>query len=239
MCSNTRFLFDVPFIPIDQSVCRINVDKDRINKFITDKNKEISWIGPALLVIANEDFKDLLRKFQYVVNNHSINPLILSEINQIIQTINYNSDSNLINEAISVVSEYIDQQNQASRLIFETPSLNAHIIGSVDTITGFYTSIVECFEEIIFKKLDQNSKWSIFTTINHSTTIDSYQYFPDSIAKENQKRQELIAIFIEKQYFFKLKYCIPYLIHEIGHYLPPLADQSSRTSQSFYKRDYW
>ena len=122
--------------------------------------------------------------------------------------------------AIHLIAELLQEWVQATRMIYEAPIYNIQFINSSNKIYICYYTIVELIEQALIENFidleNGHLKPNYFTMIHHADKIKSHLLFPEARASK-----QLIPIRLTREFFFSPTTSIPYIIHEIGHYVSP------------------
>lgn len=199
---------------------------------------------------------DIVNYYQQVVHNGNVSPLLREELADILATLmkvilcDMGVDPSEVDDcfegkkkvedlqpkrvcerdsfelAIHMLSELLQNWIQSTRMVMEGPVYNIRYINASTKIYIAYYTLVETLERALDRDyIDKNQpKPNFFTVIHHANEIKSQFLFPKS-----RGNQWLIPIRLDKESFFSPVHSIPYLGHEIGHYIFP--DVQSRNIQ--------
>lgn len=221
LSSNIRWLF--PDIEPNQSSHQVNLPGNQEIKLakhplIDERMSDFKKV----LTTDNEkkEFASLVRKYLWTQQVGSIDVSITRKITEIVAMLNEAEWNESCAKATVIVSEFIDQQNQASRSVLERPSENTLFGGSIAKIERFFSTIITAFEACFFSN-SNGDKWLQFLLINHKPDAHSYHYFLSPKQDLNSESIfNLIVMTMGTGLITDLFKSIPVLLHEIGHYLP-------------------
>jgi hypothetical protein len=127
-------------------------------------------------------------------------------------------EKNSFELAIHLFSELLQNWVQTNRNVMEGPLYNIQFVNGSTKIYIAYYSLIETLEkELSDHYIDPHQpRPNFFAVIHHADEIKSQFLFPTTPSS-----QWLIPIRLDKESFFSPFECIPYLGHEIGHYIYP------------------
>lgn len=113
---------------------------------------------------------------------------------------------------IKTLAELISNRVQASRLNFEAPYYNLKFMGSPAKIFMAYSAMIRLLINELFEGKDE--KFLFFATVDLSNQLSSLLYF-----KNVPSSKKLVSINFTNNEFFRFNEAIPYIFHEISHYI--------------------
>jgi len=201
---------------------------------ITSNQESKNNYYPLSLTLA---LQDVLKYYWQIENNETASPLLQNELykllNALYETIEKdmsstdeqnkeNIDIDSLELAVHLFSDLLQNWVQATRMVFEGPNYNIKFVNSSTKIYISYFTIVEIIESEleIFQQGKKNknkeySKLLFFPTINFTDLVKSHVLFPNSTFA----REKIIPIRFDKLSFFSPVKSIPWLFHEMGHYI--------------------
>jgi len=131
-----------------------------------------------------------------------------------------------IDDAIIFISNAITNRLQASRFLYDTKFFNQKSIGPYSKVYQFYEDLVEHFGNLINQYNQHihegaNSKLNFLLNILIHSTV-KVQLFVPSTCSDNPKNR-FLGIVLNEYSFFNLTHTVTYILHEIGHYVPPFS----------------
>ncbi len=126
-------------------------------------------------------------------------------------------------KGIKIFNDVMQNRIHASRMIFEMPSYNQNIIDTSTDIAKVYSNIVSIVQNVlpILKNNHSGVDTVFFVTFNNTLEIETHSLFP--LLSETSKKR-LIGIHLNNTSLYDFKYSIPYIFHEIGHYIDPIKN---------------
>jgi hypothetical protein len=207
------------------------------NNFLLEKfNKVESEITDLSL---RNNFRALLDFFWQASNNEIINPILQKEFHQVLcdllDTVYYSThnpkrilDTESLESGIYLLAELLQDWVQSAKTIFEGPSFNIQFINSSSKVYILYYEIVNGIEKLLREKIigPRNINQPLpnyFIMIDHGEKINSQLLFPRSFQYSGNNKQQrcslILPIMINRELFFSPLKSLPYIFHEIGHYI--------------------
>ncbi len=121
-----------------------------------------------------------------------------------------------IAEIVTALNILLDNRISANTRDFEIPQNSLRFSGSSSKLLVAYSNVVSDLTSIIKKykeSIEQPLKYLVFVTADIDSKISSKLFFP----RDNDFRFLNVKIPIDMMY--NVQYTIPWLIHEIGHFL--------------------